>query len=246
MPSKPAPYPCSARTPPLRDPEPPYPAMNNGTSLFLQMSFVALAAVGVYSFVSAAKEGEVRRLCSPVCSLVPDYAGRNRLAPDFELPTLDGKKVRLSDYRGKVVIVNFWSKTCKPCIDEMPSLNDLGTILSQRDDVVLLTITTDESAADAQATLRSVLRSEGNFVTLVDPGGEVVTGKFGSKLYPETWFIDARGVIRARIDGPRDWLQLAPLTIDFAKSLTSPLACEVEFDRRKPLGDQCVGIPQAG
>jgi peroxiredoxin len=220
--------------------------MNSGTSLFLQMLFVVLAAVGMYSFVSAAKEGESRRLCSSVCSLAPDYAGRNRTAPDFELRTLEGATVRLSDYRGKVVIMNFWSKTCKPCIEEMPSLNDLGSILRERDDIVLLTVTTDESAADAQATLQSVLRSTGNFVTLVDPGGEVVAGKFGSKLYPETWFIDARGVIRARIDGPRDWLELAPLAIDFATSLKSPLACEVEFEHRKPRGSECSGIPQAG
>lgn len=220
--------------------------MNNGTSLFLQMMFVVLAALGVYSFVGAAKEGESRRLCSSICSLAPDYAGRNRTAPDFELPTLEGNPVRLSNYRGKVVIVNFWSKTCKPCIEEMPSLNDLGSILGERDDVVLLTITTDESAADALGTLQSVLRSKGNFVTLVDPGGEVVTGKFGSKLYPETWFIDTEGVIRARIDGPRDWLELAPLTIDFAKSLQSPLSCDVEFDHRQPIGNQCAGIPQAG
>lgn len=220
--------------------------MNNGTSLFLQMVFVVLAALGVYSFVTAAKEGESRRLCSPVCSLSPDYAGRNRTAPDFELPTIDGRKVRLSDYRGKVVVLNFWSKTCKPCIDEMPSLNDLGAILRERDDIVLLTVTTDESAEDASGTLQSILRSKGNFVTMVDPGGEVVAGKFGSKLYPETWFIDPRGVIRARIDGPRDWLELAPLTIDFAKTLESPLACEVEFDHRKAVGNQCSGIPQAG
>lgn len=219
--------------------------MKFGASTAIQLLFVGLAATGVYSFVTAAKEGETRRLCSSVCSMAPDYAGRNRTAPDFALPTLDGRKVRLSDYRGKVVILNFWSKTCKPCLEEMPSLHDLGTILSQRSDIVLLTITTDESAADAQATLQSVLRSNANFVTLVDPGGEIVTGKYGSKLYPETWFIDPEGVIRARIDGPRDWLKFAPLTIDFAKTLHSPLACDVEFDKRQAKGNQCAGIPSA-
>ena len=185
-------------------------------------------------------------MCTPVCALSPDYAGRDRLAPDFELTTIEGHKVRLSDYRGKVVVMNFWSKTCKPCIDEMPSLNDLGSILSNHDDVVLLTINTDETAQDAQATLQTVLKTQPNFQTLSDPGGEVVTGKFGSKLYPETWFIDPDGVIRARIDGPRDWLEFAPLTLDFARSLMSPMACQVEFDRRRPLGNQCNGIPAAG
>jgi peroxiredoxin len=219
--------------------------MKNGASIAIQLLFVSFAAAGVYSFVAAAKEGETRRLCSSVCSMSPDYSGRNRTAPDFELPALDGRKVRLSDYRGKVVILNFWSKTCKPCLEEMPSLHDLGTILKDRNDIVLLTVTTDESAADAQSTLQSILKSNANFVTLVDPGGEIVAGKYGSKLYPETWFVDPEGVIRARIDGPRDWLKAAPLTIDFAKTLLSPLACEVEFDKRTPKGNQCAGIPRA-
>ncbi len=220
--------------------------MNSGFSLFLQLGFIILAALGVYSFVSSAREGEARRLCAPVCSLAPDYAARNRLAPDFELPDLDGRPVKLSDYRGKVVIVNFWTKTCAPCLDEMPSLNDFGRTLQPHPGIVLLTINTDASTEDAKATLQSILDTPSTFVTLNDPESAVVAGKFGTKLYPETWFIDPQGVIRARIDGPRDWLDLAPLVIDFANTLTSPLACEVEFLRRQPSTSSCDGIPQAG
>ena len=73
-----------------------------------QAGFVALSALAVYSFVTAIKEGESRRICTSLCSLAPHYSGRDRLAPDFELKTLDGRTVRLSDYRGKTVIVNFW------------------------------------------------------------------------------------------------------------------------------------------
>jgi thiol-disulfide isomerase/thioredoxin len=43
-------------------------------------------------------------------------------APDYEFPGLDGKLVQLSDYRGKVVLVNIWATWCRPCIDEMPSM----------------------------------------------------------------------------------------------------------------------------
>ena len=51
-----------------------------------QFTCIALAALGVYSFVSAARDGETRRACTPLCAMHPDYAARNRQAPDFELP----------------------------------------------------------------------------------------------------------------------------------------------------------------
>lgn len=220
--------------------------MNSGLSTFLQLGFVILAALGVYSFVNTAREGEARRLCTPVCSLAPDYAARNRLAPDFELPDLDGRSVKLSDYRGKVVVINFWTKTCAPCLDEMPSLNDFGRALQRHPDIVLLTINTDPTAADARTTLQSILDAPPTFVTLNDPESNVVAGQFGTKLYPETWFVDPNGVIRARVDGPRDWFDLAPLVIDFANTLKLPLACEVEFLGRQPSTSSCDGIPRAG
>src|SRR5690606_16128853 len=100
----------------------------------------------VYSFVSSMKEGEARRVCTPVCSLAPDYGARNRLAPNFTLKDLSGRPVSLSDYRGKVVVLNFWTKTCAPCLREMPSLLQLGQVLEGYPNIELLTVTTDESA----------------------------------------------------------------------------------------------------
>lgn len=220
--------------------------MSHGLSLFLQLVFIALSALGVYSFVSAARDGEERRVCSALCSLAPDYAGRNRLAPDLELKDLEGREVKLSEYRGKAVVLNFWTKTCGPCLEEMPSLAELGKILADYPDIELLTVTTDESAEDARNTLRSVLGEDAPFVTLVDSKNEAVRNKFGTRLFPETWFIDPNGVIRARIDGPRDWTSLAPLTIQFAKSISGPLSCDVEFEKRSPKGPQCDDFPIAG
>lgn len=193
-----------------------------------QAAVIGLAAVFVYSFVSAAKDGEQRRRCANLCHLAPDYAARNRIAPDFELPSLEGKTVRLSDFRGKVVVLNFWTKTCRPCLEEMPSVAELAQMLARRGDAVVVTVTTDESAQDARATLSSVLGgAPPAFVTLVDPEAEVVSGKYGTKLYPETWIIDPKGVIRARFDGPRDWA--SPLAVELATGVASPLACTVEF-----------------
>jgi len=200
-----------------------------------QFTCIGLAALGVYSFVSTARDGETRRACTPLCAMRPDYAARNRLAPDFELPKLGGGTARLSSYRGKTVILNFWTKTCRPCLEEMPSIASLAKALAFHPDIALLTVTTDESAEDARETLKSVLGgAEPPFTVMIDPEFKIVRDTFGTKLYPETWFIDPRGVIRARIDGGREWN--AALTIDLARSFNDPVQCGVEYRERRPEG----------
>jgi peroxiredoxin len=203
----------------------------------VELTFIACAAAGVYGFVTAAKDGETRRSCTSLCALRPAYAAQNRLAPDFELPSINGGKVKLSSFRGKVVILNFWTKTCRPCLEEMPSIADLAKALKAHPDVVLLTITTDENAADARDTMKSVLGGgDPPFEVLVDAESETVRDKYGTKLFPETWFIDQQGVIRARFDGSRSWA--SPLTIDLAESLKNPIQCSIRFDAGKPQGPQ--------
>jgi peroxiredoxin len=216
------------------------------SALLAQVAFTVMAAVGVYSFLTSARDGERRRLCTPACALRPDYANANRTAPDFELPTLAGETAKLSDYRGKVVILNFWTKTCRPCLEEMPQIADFASVLEAEPDIVLLTITTDESADDARDTLRSVLGRDAPFVTFVDAESEVVGDRYGTKLYPETWFIDKNGVIRARFDGARDWMK--SLNLEFARSLVGPVTCPIEFKKRSPSGelaDLCNEVPLA-
>ncbi len=201
----------------------------------VELAFIGCAALGVYGFVTAAKDSETRRSCTSLCALQPDYAARNRLAPDFELPSINGPKVKLSSFRGKVVILNFWTKTCRPCLEEMPSIADLAKALKAHPNVVLLTITTDEDAKDARDTMKSVLGGgDPPFEVLIDSESSIVRDKYGTKLFPETWFIDPEGVIRARFDGGRSWA--SPLIIDLAESLNNPIQCQVAFDGRKPQG----------
>lgn len=209
--------------------------MNQQSSL-VQLGFIALAVIAVYTFVRSGMDGEARASCAPLCALRPQYANRDRLAPDFELPDLEGKKVKLSNYRGKTVVLNFWTKTCAPCLKEMSTLSDLSTLLAREGEAELVTITTDESAADAKATLQSVLNAKANFTVLVDPGGEIVSGKFGTRLFPETWIIDKTGIIRARVDGARDWS--SPIVLDVVRMVSRPavMGCNVSFDLGQPRG----------
>jgi hypothetical protein len=122
----------------------------------------------------------------------------------------------------------------------MPSLSELGQELAHRDDVVLLTVTTDESAEDARRTLSSILgpsmvNGKPPFEVLIDPESEVVADKFGTKLYPETWIIDKDGVITARVDAARNWADAVVLS--YVDSLNDPMGCGLRFQGARPKGE---------
>jgi peroxiredoxin len=206
-------------------------ASKRGLFTGLQLAFVLVAAVAVYSFVTVVKEAEHRRACTPECLVHPDYAGADRLAPDFTLKDMKGRDVKLSDLRGKVVVLNFWTKNCGPCLKEMPSLAELTHMLADRKDVVVLAVSTDEGPADVKDTLKSVLREEPPFAVLFDPDGDgVVMGKFGTRLFPETWLIDKRGVVRARFDGGRDWAN--PAVVELVDQLREGTYCPLSVDKK--------------
>jgi peroxiredoxin len=205
--------------------------------------FVVAAAVGVYSFVSVAKEGEMRRRCTPTCILRPNYAGYEKKAPNFTLKDTRGHDISLDQYRGKVVVLNFWTKTCGPCMEEMPEIADLSRILKPMDDVAVVTVSTDDTAQEANDTLKSVLREEAPFPVLMDPDAKTVRGKFGTSLYPETWIIDKEGVIRARFDGAREWSSAT--VVELVNQIRGGGYCPVQARDNKFVGESariCEGL----
>lgn len=193
--------------------------------------------MGVFSFVRTAQDGELRRTCTSLCEIRPQYAARNRTAPDFELERLNGGKARLLDYqkRGRIVVMNFWTKSCQPCLEEMPSLARFATTIKARQIGEFISVCTDDTREDVTQTLARVLPEGVPFDVLLDPDAKIVSDLYGTKLYPETWFIDDSGVIRARIDGARDYTQ--PLFVDFVETLTSQPACAIEFNLGRPRGE---------
>jgi peroxiredoxin len=215
-------------------PSPPEPPVRV-VPILAQLAFVVVAALFVYGFVAVTKEGETRRVCSAPCFLKPDYLAADRRAPDFSLKDMKGNTVTLESLRGKVVLLNFWTKTCGPCLEEMPELAELTKIVRDRPDVAVVTVSVDDSADDIKPTLQTVLREEPPFAVLVDPGAKVVNGKFGTRLFPETWFIDKRGVIRARFDGAREWTN--PLVVNFIDALRGGDYCAVKIDDRSLRGN---------
>ena len=208
------------------------------------LAFVVVAAVGVYSFVSVAKEGEMRRRCTPTCILRPNYAGYEKKAPNFTLKDIKGHDVSIESYRGKVVVLNFWTKTCGPCMEEMPEIADLSRILKPMNDVAVVTVSTDDTAQEAIDTLKSVLReNEPPFPVLMDPDAKTVRGKYGTSLYPETWIIDKDGVIRARFDGAREWSNAT--VVELVNQIRGGGYCPAEARNGKFVGESarlCDGL----
>jgi peroxiredoxin len=210
------------------------PPVNIG-SILAQLGFVIVAALLVYGFVAVTKDGEMRRVCSAPCYLHPDYLAADRRAPDFTLKDLRGATVTLESLRGKVVVLNFWTKTCGPCLEEMPDLAELAVILRERPDVIVVTVSTDAGPEDVKPTLQTVLKGEPPFMVLFDPESDVVHGKFGTHLFPETWILDKRGVIRARFDGAREWNN--PLVVNFVYSLADGDYCPVKIEGKSLSGN---------
>lgn len=201
----------------------------------LHLLFVVAAAVGVYSFVSVAKEAETRRRCAPTCLLRPNYAGYERKAPSFTLKDSKGNNVSLESYRGKVVVLNFWTKTCGPCMEEMPEIADLARILKPMGDVAVVTVSTDETGEEANQVLKAVLKEEAPFPILMDPDLKVVREKFGTSLYPETWIIDKDGMIRARFDGAREWSSAT--VVQLVEQIRNGGYCPAQAREGKFIGD---------
>jgi thiol-disulfide isomerase/thioredoxin len=200
-----------------------------------QLAFIVAASFGVFSFARAARNDHQLNTCQALCHLSPTYANQNRTIPDFELPDWDGNTVRFSSYLGdKPVVLNLWTKTCPPCLEEMPMLAEFAQIV-KKDGIRVVTICTDDGPDDVRDTLSVVLQGrEPPFDILFDPDTKVVHDMLGTTLYPETWFLDAEGRVRARVDGPRDWSN--PIALEVVEMLSRPASCGVDFWFGRPVG----------
>lgn len=121
----------------------------------------------------------------------------NQPAPDFSLTTLDGRTVRLSDYRGRPVIVNFWASWCIPCRDEFPQFVAARTQHAAQGLEILGVVHQDSPDAAA-----AFAREHGaNWPMLLDPDDQAWKAYLGIGV-PSTYFIDRQGVVRATSLGP--------------------------------------------
>jgi cytochrome c biogenesis protein CcmG, thiol:disulfide interchange protein DsbE len=120
-------------------------------------------------------------------------------AKEFTVTDSD-RTVNLNQYRGQVVLVNFWATWCPPCVEELPSLMTLQERMKGRGLVVVgVSIDVDGDAYHRFLKLHGI-----NFVTVRDPE-QKVAGMYGTSGWPETYIIDRQGVLRRKFVGPVDW-----------------------------------------
>ena len=129
-------------------------------------------------------------------------------APEFEL----AGGVRLADYRGKLVLLNFWATWCPPCIAEVPSLNRLYGRFRE-DGLVILAVSVDEQ----EDVYRRFLDRYGvKFPTVRDPE-RIVSSRYGTMKYPESYLINGQGQVIQKYVGAEDWER--PEIVNYLQSL---------------------------
>ena len=127
-----------------------------------------------------------------VTSGLEDLPEAGRPAPDFALPDLDGNTVRLSDFSGRPVVLNFWATWCAPCRLEMPELARAMVDYADRD-LMVLAINQDETAEQVGDFLTEVGLT---LPALLDAGGEVGAA-YGAFFLPTTVIVGPDGIVGA-------------------------------------------------
>lgn len=132
-------------------------------------------------------------------------------APDFTVKDSD-RSVTLSQFRGQVVVLNFWGTFCPPCVEEMPSLVEMQRRMKAKGvTVVAVSIDVDENAYHQFVKEHGV-----NLLTVRDPD-QKTPSLYGTHGWPETFIIDRDGVMRRKFIGPIDWT--GPEITDFLGKL---------------------------
>jgi len=119
------------------------------------------------------------------------------------LPDLHGKAHSLADYKGKVVLVNFWATWCPPCRAEMPSMQRLKERMAGKP-FVILAVDMAESEAEVRSFLKEIKPAKIDFTILMDKSGKTIK-EWKVSVFPTTFIIDAEGLLRYSLLGGAEW-----------------------------------------
>ena len=136
-----------------------------------------------------------------------------RPAPQFTVQDSD-RTVAVADFKGKVVILNFWATWCPPCVDEMPSLLQMQQKMKSNG-VIVLAVSVD---ADEDSYRRFLKENHVDLLTVRDPD-QKSNNLYGTFKFPETYIIDRNGIVRRKFIGAVDWMQ--PDILDYLAKLSA-------------------------
>lgn len=170
--------------------------------LFLGIRYAFLVQPAAAREIRAACSGLRPSATNPLLGAVPTGG-----PVDFTAQDHDGKMVKLSDYRGKVVFVNFWASWCNVCKSEKPGLEQMAAELqAEYEDFRVVSLASDSKWEPVQESLRQ----GSSFQVLLDPpqGDEnlgTIAKSFGLKAVPESFVVDRDGRVRYYFINKRDW-----------------------------------------
>ncbi|MBU5311440.1 TlpA family protein disulfide reductase [Tissierella carlieri] len=122
-------------------------------------------------------------------------------SPDFTLKNLDGEEVSLSDYRGKIVLINFWATWCTWCDKEMPDLQKLD---DENDDLVVLAV----NVMEKQDVVKEYIdNGKYDFEVVLDEDGEI-TKTYLVSGFPTSYFVDEEGILLGGVPGAMTYEQM--------------------------------------
>lgn len=130
------------------------------------------------------------------------FVKEGELIPPFKIFDVQQKSYSNNDFQGKVVLINFWTSWCPPCVEEMPSLVEFDKKYKGKGVAVLL-INVNESLESINKFLK-----KNNFDSAVyrDVSGEMAK-EFGTFKFPESFLVDKKGILRKKIIGELNWME---------------------------------------
>ena len=175
--------------------------------------FASIFAAG---YLMSSQQIKSETQVSPVRPVVASEMTENDLAPDVVLQKLEGGSIKLSDYRGKWVFLNFWATWCPPCVYEMPAMEKFYQKF-KGSNLVMLAVSVDNKSAK-QAVIDFVLDKKLTFEIFLDTESMVMR-KFRTNSLPSTYIINPDGYVVSQAMGAREWMD--PTVIEYFAGLMS-------------------------
>lgn len=170
-------------------------------NLYVKGAIVAfIMATGIF-FWYRAKEPSLPVNQSPTTFRLIDQMEKDGV-PEVDLALLNDKRVKLSDYRGKIVIVNFWASWCNPCVEEFPSMVKLAREF--KGDVVILAISEDDAKPDIESFTKAMGLPEPHFEVVWDQDKRAMKD-YGVEKLPESFVVGKDGKLIRKVLGIDNW-----------------------------------------
>lgn len=176
--------------------------MNKEAKIATQILFIGLLLSVAYSIYNHYQVFDTNPKPSLTAKVAPSSSSIGVLAPLLELKDLQGQTVKLADYRGQVVVLNFWASWCPPCKAEMPDMDQIAAELGVDQFGTLLAVNMTDGTREPAAKARKYIEDNHFSMRVLLDSGSKVAEAYSITSIPTTFIIDQQGRIYTYIVGP--------------------------------------------